>query len=96
MDWMTIVFGLVLGSCVTSALIWLQRGTVTTADSNSYFTRVALSAVLTAVLAGIVRTVIDYGAAGMLTMAGTWFGTGWLLGGLLAGWVLSGPMRRTQ
>jgi hypothetical protein len=95
MDWMTLVFGLVLGSCVTSALIWAQRGTLNSGDQRGYFTRVALSAVLTAVLAGLVRTGIDYGTSGSLTTTGIWFGTGWLMGGLLAGWFLSGPMRRT-
>lgn len=94
MDWGTLVFGIVLGSCVTSALIWMMRPRGQAVDGSAYFRQVALSVVSTAVLAGLVRTFIDYGSTSQWTMTGTLFGTGWLLGGLVAGWFLSGPMRR--
>ncbi|HEX9369905.1 MAG TPA: hypothetical protein VF897_02835 [Roseiflexaceae bacterium] len=88
------VFGLVLGSCVTSALIWAQRSSDRSSVPEGYFARVALSAAITALVGGLVRTAIDYGQSGRLTLTGTVFGTGWLLGGLIAGWFLSGSTRR--
>jgi hypothetical protein len=94
MDWGTLVFGLVLGSCVTSILIWMQRPRAP-AGASSYFARVASSAAITALLAGLARTALDYGRLGQWTATGTLFGTGWLLGGLIAGWFLSGAMRRS-
>jgi hypothetical protein len=95
MDWGTLVFGLVLGSCVTSILIWMQRPTLQADGANKYFARVALSAAITALVAGLARTALDYGRLGQWTSTGTLFGTGWLLGGLIAGWFLSGVMRRS-
>jgi hypothetical protein len=95
MDWTTLVLGLVLGSCVTSVLIWSRRPAAGSVDAGAYFTRVAMSAVLTAIVAGLARTALDYGSQGRLMLTGTLLGTGWMLGGLLAGWLLSGAMRRS-
>jgi len=93
MDWLTLVFGVVLGSCVTSALIWmLPRGRAS--DTRALTRQIGLSVVLTAILGGLARTGIEYGSSGALTMAGVLFATGWLIGGLLAGWFLAGPNRR--
>ena len=94
MDWMSLVLGIVLGSCVTSALIWAQRGTARQAAPDGYFARVALSVVVTALLAGLVRLAIEYGSSGSLSASAIWLGSGWMLGGLLAGWFVSGAMQR--
>jgi len=55
---------------------------------------VALSVVITALLAGLPRLGLDYATAGGLSATGVWFGGGWLLGGLLAGWFLSTTLQR--
>jgi hypothetical protein len=94
MDWILLVLGLVLGSCVTSALIWAQRGTARQAAPPGYFARVAMSVVVTALLAGLVVVGIEYAGSGSLSATGIWLGSGWMLGGLLAGWFLSGAMQR--
>ena len=49
-----VIVGLVLGSLITSVLIWAQRGTVQQELPPDYFTRVALSVIITALLAGFV------------------------------------------
>ncbi len=59
-----------------------------------YFAQVALSVVVTALLAGLVRMGIEYASTGSLSATGAWLGSGWLLGGLLAGWFVSGAMQR--
>jgi len=94
MDWISLVLGIVVGSCVTSALVWSQRGTLRQAAPPGYFAQVALSVIVTAVLAGVVRMGIEYAATGSLSMTGAWLGSGWLLGGLLAGWFVIGAMQR--
>lgn len=90
MDVTGLVLGVVLGSLVTSVLIWSQRGTARQQQPPGYFARVAQSVALTALLAGLARVMLDYGMLGTVSAAGLWFGGGWLLGGLLAGWFLSG------
>jgi hypothetical protein len=94
MDWTWLVMGLVLGSLITSVLVWAQRGTFQQDLPAGYFTRVAMSAVITAILAGLVRLVVDYASTGGLQATGIWFGAGWLLGGLIAGWFLSNTLQR--
>src|SRR6476646_6442669 len=93
-DWTSLVLGIVLGSCVTSALIWYQRGTRQPAGETGYFARVAMSVVLTAIFAGVVISVIGSMMGAAQISAGPFFGTGWLIGGLVAGWFISAPMRR--
>jgi hypothetical protein len=94
MDWTWLVMGLVLGSLITSVLIWAQRGTFQQELPPGYFARVAMSAVLTALLAGLARLILDYTSTGGIQATGIWFGGGWLLGGLLAGWFLSNTLQR--
>jgi hypothetical protein len=94
MGWMGMILGVVLGSLVTSVLIWTQRGTGQQELPPGYFARVAQSVVITALLAGLVRLGLDYATTGGMTMAGALFAGGWLLGGLLAGWFLSGALQR--
>jgi hypothetical protein len=94
MDWTWLVMGLVFGSLITSVLVWAQRGTVQQELPPGYFARVAMSAVVTAILAGLVRLGMDYASTGSLSAAGIWFGAGWLLGGLIAGWFLSNTLQR--
>jgi hypothetical protein len=94
MNWMWLIGGIVLGSLVTCVLIWTQRGTIQNELPPGYFARVALSVVITALLAGLARLGLDYAAAGSLSATGIWFGGGWLLGGLVAGWFLSAAMQR--
>jgi hypothetical protein len=48
---------------------------------------------MTALLAGVVRMSIDYATTGSLSATGIWFGSGWLLGGLVTGWFVSGRGR---
>ena len=93
MDWMWLIAGLVLGSLITSVLIWAQRGTTRQELPPGYFARVAQSVVITALLAGLARLGLDYATAGHLSATGVWFGGGWLLGGLLAGWLLSAALQ---
>jgi Na+/phosphate symporter len=94
MDPSLLIVGLVLGSCITSALIWFHARSQGARSAYPDFSSVAQSVVVTAIVAGIVRVVADYFSLGAVTMAGVVFGTGWMLGGLLAGWFLTGPMRR--
>jgi hypothetical protein len=94
MDWMWLVVGLMLGSLITAVLIWSQRGTIRQDAPPGYFARVAQSAAITALLAGLVRIGIDYATTGGLSATGIWFGSGWLLGGLVTGWLLSGAVQR--
>jgi hypothetical protein len=94
MDWMWLAIGLMLGSFITAVLIWSQRGTMQQGAPPGYFARVAQSAAITALLAGLVWVGIDYATTGAVSATGIWFGTGWLLGGLVAGWLLSGAMQR--
>jgi hypothetical protein len=94
MDWMWMIFGVVLGSLITSVLVWSQRGTVRSEPPPGYFTRVAMSVVLTALLAGLVRLGLDYATTGGISMSGIWFAGGWMIGGLLAAWFLSGASQR--
>lgn len=93
-DWMWLVGGLVVGSLVTCVLIWAQRGTMRQELPAGYFARVALSVVITALLAGLARLALDYASAGSLSATGVWFGGGWMLGGLVAGWLLNGALQR--
>lgn len=93
MDWLSLVFGLVLGSAVTSALVWMFQPRARSEQSADLFRPIALSVVLTAILGGLARTGIEYFTTGELTSTGALFGTGWLVGGLLAGRFLMG-MRR--
>ena len=94
MDWMWLLFGVVLGSLLTAVLIWTQRGTLPQELPPSYFARVALSVVITALLAGLARLSLEYATVGHLSASGVWFGIGWLLGGLVAGWFLSPSLQR--
>jgi len=94
MDWMWLILGVVLGSLITSVLIWAQRGTSAQELDPRYFARVAQSVVITALLAVLSRLALDYATAGDLSATGVWFGGGWLLGGLLAGWFLSTALQR--
>lgn len=94
MDWTSLVLGIVLGSCVTSALVWSQRGIARQPAPPGYFARVAMSVVVTALLAGLVRLGMEYASSGGLSASAIWLGSGWMLGGLLAGWFLSGAMQR--
>ncbi len=95
MEVMWLIFGIVIGSLITSVLIWTQRGTTRQNLPSGYFARVALSVVLTALFAGLVRLGLDYAASGNLSASGVWFGGGWLLGGLVAGWVISNALQRS-
>jgi hypothetical protein len=94
MDWTSLILGIVVGSCATSALVWSQRGTIRQAAPPGYFAQVALSVIVTAVLAGLVRMGIEYATTGSLSATAAWLGSGWLIGGLLAGWFVSGAMQR--
>lgn len=94
MDWSWFIFGVLLGSLITSVLIWTQRRMVQQELPPDYFNRVAMSVALTAILASIVRVGIDYASTSSLNMTGILFGGGWLLGGLLAGWFLSRSAQR--
>jgi len=94
MDLMWLIVGLMLGSLITCVLIWSQRGTIQQELPPGYFARVAQSVVITALLAGLVRLGIDYATTGGLSATGIWFGGGWLLGGLVAGWLLSAALQR--
>ena len=94
MDWMGLIFGMVLGSLVTSVLIWTQRGTAPQPLPPGYFSRVAQSVAITALIAGLARMALDLATVGSATIAGAWFAGGWLLGGLLAGWFLAGRMQQ--
>ena len=94
MDWTSLILGIVVGSCVTSVLVWSQRGTLRQAAPPGYFVQVALSVVVTSVLAGVIRMAIEYASTGNVSATGAWLGSGWLLGGLLAGWFVSGAMQR--
>ena len=94
MDWTSLILGIVVGSCVTSALVWSQRGTARQPAPSGYFAQVALSVVVTAVLAGVIRMGIEYASTGSLSAAGAWLGSGWLIGGLIAAWFVSGAMQR--
>jgi hypothetical protein len=92
MDWMSLILGAVLGSSVTAGLVWFSgsRG----GNAQIDFRPVALSVVLTSIIGGLLRTGVDFGVEGAFVLSGLLFGGGWMLGGLLAGWVLTGPMRR--
>jgi hypothetical protein len=94
MNVMWLIGGIVLGSLVTCVLIWTQRGTIQRELPPGYFARLASSVVITALLAGLARLGLDYATTGGLSATGVWFGGGWLLGGLMAGWFLSGAMQR--
>jgi hypothetical protein len=94
MDLMWLIVGVMLGSLITCVLIWSQRGTIQQELPPGYFARVAQSVVITALLAGLVRMGIDYATTGGLSATGIWFGGGWLLGGLVAGWWLSSALQR--
>jgi hypothetical protein len=94
MDWTSLVLGIVVGACATSVLVWSQRGTVQQAAPPGYFAQVALSVVVTALLAGALRMGVEYASTGSLSTTGAWLASGWLLGGLLAGWFVSGAMQR--
>jgi hypothetical protein len=95
MDWVSLVFGIVLGSCVTSALIWMLLPRGQASDRWTLLRQIGLSVVLTAILGGLARTAIEYGSSGVLTMTGVLFGTGWLIGGLLADWFLVSSVRKS-
>jgi hypothetical protein len=90
---MWLVMGLAVGSLVTAALIWSQRGTGGQAYPPGYFARVAQSVLATAVLAGLARVALDYLSTGGLSTTGLWFGAGWLVGGVVAAWFLSRSRR---
>jgi xanthine/uracil permease len=94
MDWMWLVMGVVLGSLVTSALVWAQRGTARSELPPDYLSRVALSVVATSLVAGLGTMALGYASTGVPSLTSVWFGSGWLLGGLLAAWFLSRAMRR--
>jgi hypothetical protein len=94
MDWMWLILGVVLGSFLTSVLIWVQRDTRAQELAPGYFAHVALSVVITALLAGLARLGLDYASAGGWSAPGVWFGGGWLLGGLVSGSLLSTPLQR--
>jgi len=94
MDWTSLMLGIVVGSCVTSVLVWSQRGTLRQAAPPGYFAQVALSVIVTAVLAGVVGMGLEYAATGKLSVTGAWLAIGWLLGGLVAAWFVSGAMQR--
>lgn len=94
MDWSWLVFGLMLGSLITCVLIWAQRGTLPQELPPDYFARVAQSVAITALLAGLARLILDYATTGGLSATGIWFGVGWMVGGLLAGWLLSRALQR--
>lgn len=94
MDFTSLVFGVVLGSCVTSILYWMLRPR-DAAQPTTLTRPIMLSVVLTAILGGLARTALEYGSTGTLTMSGVLFGTGWLVGGLLAGYFLTGSARQS-
>ena len=95
MDLTSLVFGVVLGSCVTSILFWMLRPRGTDAQPGALARPIMLSVVLTAILGGLARTALEYGSTGILTMTGVMFGTGWLIGGLVAGYFLTSAARRS-
>ncbi len=85
---------IVLGSLITLVQIWAQRGTRQQELPPSYSARVAGSAVITALLAGVVRRGLDYIIIGRLSTTGVWFGGDRLLDGPVAGWLLSATLQR--
>ena len=96
MDWMMLVLGAALGSCVTTALVWFQRRNISSTDTGSeFFNRVALSVALTALVLGVLWTALDFSASGTMRSGPPLFATGWLLGGLVGGWFVSRPPRQT-
>lgn len=95
MDWFALIFGMVLGSCVTTALVWFQQRSLSDAGRARYFSRLALSVVMTSLVIGIVWAGIDYFVTGQLSISRLLFASGWMIGGLLSGWIVTGPMRRT-
>ena len=94
MDVTWLIMGMALGGLITSVLVWAQRGTMQQDLPGGYFARVAQSVVITALLAGLARLGLDYATTGGLSATGVWFGGGWLLGGLIAGWFLSNALQR--
>ena len=94
MDWSMLILGLVLGSCVTTGLVWSQQR-AGALQGDGYFSRVALSVVLTSLFIGGVTMAIEYATTRTVTSGRPLFATGWLLGGLIGGWLITGPMRRT-
>lgn len=90
-DWLMLVFGAALGSCVTTALVWFQRRDIQAANGNEFFSRVALSVVLTSLVLGVLWTLIDFSTSGAMRSGPPLFATGWLLGGLVGGWFVSRP-----
>lgn len=94
MNWTPLVLGIVLGSCVTTVLVWFQNQSLRV-QAEGYFSRLALSVVLTSVFAAAALSVISVLTTGHFDASGMVFGGGWMLGGLLAAWFVSGPMRRT-
>lgn len=94
MDWFSLVLGVVLGSCVTSVLLWMLRPrSIPQSRTAGLFGMVALSVLLTAILGGLTRTGLEFAATGLVTMTGVVFGSGWVLGGLIAAWLIAGPRR---
>lgn len=91
MDWMMLILGAALGSCVTTALVWFQQRDIRRTNGEQYFGRVALSVVLTALVLGVLWTAIDASTSGSMRAGPPLFATGWLLGGLLGGWFVSRP-----
>lgn len=94
MDWFMLVLGLVLGSCVTTALVWWQQR-AGALNTDGYFSRLALSVVLTSLFIGAVTMLIEYATTRTITSGRPLFATGWLIGGLIGGWLVTGPLRRT-
>ena len=89
-----LVLGLALGAAVTTGLVWMQQRTVAQIDDR-YFPRLALSVVLTSSLVGAALLLVDYFSTGIVSLARPLFATGWLIGGLLSGWIVTRALRRT-
>jgi hypothetical protein len=95
MDWMMLALGIVLGSSVTTGLIWFQNRSTQVSGTTGYFSRVALSILLTGIVGSVALSAIAYIQTGSFSFGSISFGSGWVLGGLLAAWLITGPLRRT-
>lgn len=91
--WQTFGLGIVIAAGLTAALMQFFGRAQQHAEPVRAFRQVATSVLLTAVLGGLARTGGDYALSGALAIDGAVFGMGWLLGGLLVAWLLTGQLR---
>ncbi|MBC8160899.1 MAG: hypothetical protein H7Z42_06735 [Roseiflexaceae bacterium] len=93
MDWTMLLLGIALGASTTILLVWMQQRAGAQIDGG-YFPRLALSVVLTASLVGAAMSLVEYFSTGTVTLGRPLFATGWLVGGLLSGWIVTGRGRK--